>query len=104
MKKIILALGAFALLGTTAIAQEKDDKKTEKLKEQRTEMVEQLVTMGLDKDKAGKFADCYIAELDKSFTMEEMEAIDNLKEGEMPTEEAQQKLAKAGEACSSLLQ
>ncbi len=104
MKKLILTLSAFALLGTTAFAQDKDDKKAEMLKEQKAELVEQLVTMGIDKDKAGKFADCYVSELDKNLTTEELGEMKKLKEGEMPSSDIQQKMAKIGESCASALQ
>lgn len=106
MKQLILALGAVGLLSTAALAQDKKeaDLKVDLLKENRTKLVDQLKTMGLEEAKVDKFADCYITELDKGLTYTELKELDGLAEGAQPSEELQKKLATLGLDCAKILE
>lgn len=106
MKQLILALGAVGLLSTAALAQDKKeaDLKVELLKKARTELVDQLKTMGLEEAKVDKFADCYVADLDKNLSYTEIKELDGLAEGAQPSEELQKKLATLGLDCAKILE
>lgn len=106
MKKLILALGAVAMLSTAALAQDKKeaDLKVDLLKKARTELVDQLKTMGLEEAKVNQFADCYVAELDKGLTYSELKELDGLAEGTQPSEALQGKLMNLGQECAKIIQ
>lgn len=106
MKQLILALGAVGLLSTAALAQDKKEAelKAELLKKGKTEMLEQLKSSGMDEATINKFADCYIAELDKGLSYAEIKELDSLKEGVQPSEELQKKLATLGMDCAKILE
>ena len=115
MKKLIIALGACALLSTSlASAQAKmDDEKATLVKETKAKMLDQMKEMGLDEAIATKFVDCYAADMDKALSIEDLKALnalDGMKEGEEPTaeqkkmmEDLQPKMADLGKDCMSLL-
>ncbi|MBL7704084.1 MAG: hypothetical protein JNM21_00925 [Taibaiella sp.] len=106
MKQLILALGTVGLLSTAALAQDKKeaDLKVELLKKARTELVDQLKTMGLEEAKVNKFADCYMTDLDKNLSYTEIKELDGLAEGAQPSEELQKKLANLGLECAKILE
>jgi len=106
MKKLILALGAVGLLSTAALAQDKKeaDLKVELLKKARTELVDQLKTMSLEEDKVNKFADCYVADLDKNLSYKEIKELDGLAEGAEPSEDLKGKLMTLGQECAKILE
>lgn len=115
MKKLIIALGACALLSTSVASAQvnTDDAKAVQLKQTKTKILEQMKEMGLDEATANKFVDCYAADLDKALNTEELTAFNELsdiKEGVEPTEEQNKmietlgpKLAELGKDCMSML-
>ncbi|OJV56490.1 MAG: hypothetical protein BGO31_15520 [Bacteroidetes bacterium 43-16] len=106
MKKLILALGAVGMLSTAALAQDKKEAelKTDLLKNARTELVDQLKTMGLEEAKITQFADCYIADLDKNLSYKELKELDGVSEGAQPSEDLQKKLMTLGQECAKILE
>ncbi len=106
MKKLILALAAVGMLSTAALAQDKKeaDAKVELLKKARTELVDQLKTMGLEEAKVNQFADCYVADLDKNLSYAEVKELDGLAEGTEPSEALKGKLMSLGQECAKIIQ
>lgn len=106
MKQLILALGAVGMLSTAALAQDKKEAelKADLLKKAKTELVDQLKTMSLEEAKVTKFADCYIADLDKNLSYKELKELDGIAEGTQPSEELQKKLATLGMECAKILE
>lgn len=118
MKKLIVGLAVLATLSNAAMAQKKEDgTKAEKAEMIRsfTKMVEgKLVESGIAADNAKKFADCYAADMDKTFNAQELKTFMSLQEansGQVEiTEDMKQqamqlrpKMAELGQACNSLL-
>jgi hypothetical protein len=114
MKKIIFALGAFALMNTAAFAQTSpSEEKAKLIKDISGKTSEQLKAAGLDETTTGKFIDCYEKDLDAKLDLEDLKvmvALTSLEEGETPSEELigkaqglQSKAADLGKECASLL-
>ena len=119
MKKLIVSLAILTAMTNTAMAQKKADnnskaEKAEMIRSFTTTLEGKLVESGIEADNAKKFADCYAADMDKTFSSEELKTFMSLQEANSGkveiTEEMKHqamqlrpKMAELGQSCNSLL-
>lgn len=103
MKKVLLALSATVLCANLAFANTADDKRKEFAAKSKEECSAGIAEMGMDKEKATKFCDCYIDNVMKVLTDKDIETLDKLADDQQPDKELAAKMEKAGEPCAALI-
>ncbi|RQO31614.1 hypothetical protein DBR32_06580 [Taibaiella sp. KBW10] len=103
MKKILLALSATVLCANIALANPAADKRKDFATKSKEECSAGIAEMGMEKEKASKFCDCYVDNVMKVLTDKDIETLDKLADDAQPDKELAEKMEKAGAPCASLI-